>query len=98
MMCSLRCGRSTSLAKTRRSPPARLSGTPALVPHHVLDDRLARLGDLALLPSAIGAVGTELPHLARDLHRDQLVDLVLTLAARRHAASIRPGVRRRRRA
>src|ERR1044071_7470914 len=60
----------------------------ALVAHHPLNHALARLGDLALLAQAVGAVGAHLARLAPNLHRDQLLHLVIAFAAGRHASIV----------
>src|SRR6185437_12255945 len=58
--------RSTRSCAERRS-------APPLEPHHLLDDRLALLGDRALLGGAVRAVLAHLLLLPRHLHRLELV-------------------------
>lgn len=61
--------------------------------HHSLNDRLAGFGDLALFASAIDAVFAELLGLAVDLDGFELIDLVATSLANRHAPTFRDGRR-----
>src|SRR5580692_301622 len=56
----------------------------SLETHHVLNNRLALLGDLARFPGAVGAVFAKLLRLARHLHRHELFHFVAAFLARRH--------------
>src|SRR6478736_7192726 len=67
--------------------PAR-SSTSTLEVHHLLDDALRGLRDLGFFAGQVCAVLTELLFLAKDVHGDQLVDVLAARFTLRHGPSL----------